>query len=396
MKTLYLHIGCGKTGSSALQVWLWNNQEDIGKEGLLYPKYGDKAKLNDYSITTGNGVILISKIREGGLTRFLKGLSYKKEDVLFSSEVFQNLNDKELEKLGKVAERVGFNVKIIAFVRDVYDMAYSSYLQLVKRGGYFHNFEHFAFSCATLQQFQVIKKFEKVFDNIKLIHYDTAKKQGVDVYFADAVGIDYNRISPMAKKKVNRSLTLFELQLMRAANLAAHRRGVGDEFCTSLSDKLIYADPEKDSELFLDFEALSYLKDKFEDDVAYINNKYFEDLTLNIFDPEGKSVIEELPEVPEEFSVIVEGLVEYFSVNYLSKKLAESRSSKNDSPADLFQSIDPADERVIQFLIRQASLKLHESLDDSITLMQAAKVFRPQGPVVNKILKDYQEKKKGS
>ena len=52
MKTLYLHIGLGKTGSSALQSWLSLNAELLSKQGIDYAdtvpevKYGESLSGN--------------------------------------------------------------------------------------------------------------------------------------------------------------------------------------------------------------------------------------------------------------------------------------------------------------------------------------------------------------
>ena len=39
-KNLILHIGMGKTGTSALQDFFWENRARLKKSGLCYPKYG--------------------------------------------------------------------------------------------------------------------------------------------------------------------------------------------------------------------------------------------------------------------------------------------------------------------------------------------------------------------
>lgn len=37
MKTLYLHIGTPKTGTSAIQIFCKDNQETLKKQGYYYP-----------------------------------------------------------------------------------------------------------------------------------------------------------------------------------------------------------------------------------------------------------------------------------------------------------------------------------------------------------------------
>ena len=62
MKKLYLHVGCGKTGSSALQVWLSQIAGELEKTGILYPLHG-ATPLDDYTISSGNGERLVEAIR---------------------------------------------------------------------------------------------------------------------------------------------------------------------------------------------------------------------------------------------------------------------------------------------------------------------------------------------
>ena len=39
-KKLYLHIGMGKTGTTALQHFFWDNRDILAAKGICYPKVG--------------------------------------------------------------------------------------------------------------------------------------------------------------------------------------------------------------------------------------------------------------------------------------------------------------------------------------------------------------------
>lgn len=52
-KTLYLHIGTPKTGSSAIQTFLEQNRETLRSKGIDYP--GGPAKKTQFSAQSGNG-----------------------------------------------------------------------------------------------------------------------------------------------------------------------------------------------------------------------------------------------------------------------------------------------------------------------------------------------------
>ena len=55
MRTLYLHIGLGKTGSSALQSWLSLNAELLSKQGIDYADLVPEVKYGES--LSGNGTL---------------------------------------------------------------------------------------------------------------------------------------------------------------------------------------------------------------------------------------------------------------------------------------------------------------------------------------------------
>jgi hypothetical protein len=56
MKHLFLHIGLGKTGSSALQSWLSLNAETLSRQGIDYADLIPEAKHGE--VSSGNGYAL--------------------------------------------------------------------------------------------------------------------------------------------------------------------------------------------------------------------------------------------------------------------------------------------------------------------------------------------------
>ena len=70
----------------------------------------------------------------------------------------EQLTEEQSTNLCKVAQENDFEINIIAYVRDVYDITYSSYQQLVKRHTYTHRFDEFALGRENLQQFGVVRK----------------------------------------------------------------------------------------------------------------------------------------------------------------------------------------------------------------------------------------------
>ena len=323
MKNLYIHVGCGKTGSSALQVWLSQITEDLKKQGVLYPMHNRKP-LGDYAISSGNGVNFYKAVKGKFLDRYYQNLNPGEQfhSLLYSSEIFQNLNEEESEYLLNFAKAQQLEVQVIAYVRDVYDTAYSSFQQLVKRHTYYRPFTDFALSRKSLQQFSVVRKFSQWFENLHVIHYDTLEDRDVSSPLMQVVGLDPSGVPRMENRKVNRSLTIYETELMLLAN-RIYMEKFGEQskrFSASLSDKLIAICPELDTEILFDKQAFKHFEKVMSPHIDFINSRFFGDARLKVFRPEGKSIVQEISQPPEDVKRFVTVLV--------NRELSESRSEK--------------------------------------------------------------------
>ena len=147
MKTLYIHIGTPKTGSTAIQFFCTENREILKKKGYCYPdfpyRYKGKSKRR-------NGVFLVGKYRdENGEWRveeeekiFSEGMSKIKElfksfdNVILSDEgiwLATKSRKKELwKKLQKEAKSNDFEIKIIVYLRRQDEYAESNWNQRIK------------------------------------------------------------------------------------------------------------------------------------------------------------------------------------------------------------------------------------------------------------------------
>jgi len=312
MKKLYLHVGCGKTGSSALQVWLSHISGALEKQGIIYPLHNRKP-LGDYTISSGNGTNLHRAIRNHILERYFRNLELEKssETLLYSSEVFQNLTEEDSVYLKKVAKENGFEVHIIAYARDVYDMTYSSYQQMVKRHTCTQPFLNYALGRKNLQQFSVIGKLSQWFENTHVIHYDSVELGDISKPFSRLIGIDTASVPEMTKNKVNRSLTVLETELMLLANriyMQSHNEP-SMRFSASLSDQLIALCPERETEILFDQKVFDHFSAVMQEHVNVINAKYFNQPLLQIFREKGKNIVTETPVLSEDLKRFISILI---------------------------------------------------------------------------------------
>ena len=326
-KNIFIHIGCGKTGSSALQVWISQNAEALSAAGINYVLNNER--LEDYAISSGNGTPLIKAIKKRRLPKFLKPL-LEDDAILFSSEMFQLLTEEEVCYLRDELDTLGVTAHIIAYIRDVYDIMYSSYLQRVKRRQATETFAEFALEQTTHLQFDAIRRWSATFETIDVIHYDT-HKQALEQAFLNALELSEAGVPPMHKKKVNRSLTLMELELLRAVNTnyLASGKHVNGQISSLISNALIDKRPELKTPIYMDKSVLDHLERSFRSDVTWVNQTFFEGReNLRIFTPEGKHIENDLPDIDPTFFDILEtlmNLVERYTFEHSEKPSLSQR-----------------------------------------------------------------------
>lgn len=322
MKTLYLHIGCGKTGSSALQVWLNNNEVALSTQGVKYPNV--KRTFLPHKVSIGNGFALFRAIKHGHISEEIDKIKNVSESkILLSSEAFQDLTKGELIELKHHATNASLEIIIIAYLRDVYDIVYSGYQQLIKRHQYARNFCEYGLSIKSIPQFDAIKKYKKIFDKIFAFHYDSEIQQGLSTSLCKALEINSNVLPAMGNAKVNRSLTLFETELLRVANLTYSEvfKDVNPDFSKSISDEFIYRDPECQTEIILDEAVLRHLTDISEPDIDLIKNNHPEISPLVIFNPSGKQIVKKQPEQNEQIKTLLFSTMKHFYLRSMDEKI---------------------------------------------------------------------------
>src|SRR5262245_29105721 len=123
MKSVILHVGMGKTGSSSLQSWLSKNAAKLLKQNYFYADLAPEARHG--KTTSGNGYPLWLALRADDYEKVERLIlqSYFREGVdraIISCEQLQYLSRKRIQLLKDIFTRNGISVTVLVYVRSVY------------------------------------------------------------------------------------------------------------------------------------------------------------------------------------------------------------------------------------------------------------------------------------
>ncbi|MCI6004879.1 MAG: hypothetical protein SOY73_11415 [Blautia sp.] len=149
MKTLYVHIGAPKTGTTSIQKFCQENKEILEKKGYCYPKFPWKYQVPP---TRRNALFLYKEIydehgnrmkeeearRAAGGFRMVSELFGTFENVILSDEIlwhaFYKRKKTIWKELREEGEKNGYKVKIIVYLRRQDEYVSSWWNQIIKTG----------------------------------------------------------------------------------------------------------------------------------------------------------------------------------------------------------------------------------------------------------------------
>lgn len=148
MKTLWIHAGMPKNGSSALQVFFAQNIERLKQVDIDYLPLSDINDAKSGAISSGNGALFARSLLHENHEAYYKdekNALYEKfislinnsesKNLLISSEFFSVIPLSNVEKLKNELLEMNVTVKFIYYVREQTQFLMSSYMQRVKRHG---------------------------------------------------------------------------------------------------------------------------------------------------------------------------------------------------------------------------------------------------------------------
>jgi hypothetical protein len=278
-RIVHLHIGGGKTGTSALQAAFVRNRDWLAGHGIDYPPSPWDEAAASHKITSGNGLGLAKALNpalqfpptitpDDALQETLDAiLNSQQRQVLYSSELMVRFTVDRARRFREALAQNGIDLCIHMWVRNIAAHACSVYNQQVKRHRYADDFgtylrTHYksAFYLVLLRACDVVGK-----DNIRVTSYDRHRNHMFRT-FCRNLGIEAGGFEEVSKT-VNRSLSREELEVMRSLNatLTTDNEGV------AMSDRLIYRAPEEKAVHIITSAERDLLQDRFGKEIEMVN-----------------------------------------------------------------------------------------------------------------------------
>jgi hypothetical protein len=275
VNTIFLHIGAGKTGTTAIQATIppmRSNLEDAGLRAPLDPAVPSEFEFrprvgSGYSFSIAkllnprfkNSIPLGAEETWNWLEIELDKAQNDGLNLLFSSEALQFAHETQLQEFKELAARHGFQIKAIFYARTALDYSISEYLQHLKTG--FSAFPNkniphtlSAHIATTVVPFgTTLSTFSKVYgrNSLDVRNYDVVKSGLLDDFFTAVTGCSQE--IPKTSQR-NRSLTRNEQEALE--NLLKCENG--SELCKRIGNKLIQTPSPKDASrtYFVDAESM--------------------------------------------------------------------------------------------------------------------------------------------
>lgn len=274
---LLLHIGMGKTGSSALQVALVRNREALASAGVRYPEHSSDARARKGRAGSGNGRALQDLLTTDHATpptEVLAELTRSLQPtVLYSSEFLWYFRPDRLAWLRDQVADAGGVLEVVTYVRDIAGMVVSSYAQTVKRSRYTAPLstylQEYGANTTGLGPGARLETLVELLgqEHVIVRHYDSERAHLVSLFFTEVLGA----AAPAEETgEVNRSLTARETEWMRHMNPAL----ADDKAALIASEALTGRAPLPSPAFTLSAADLAALEARFGEEVAWVNRHF--------------------------------------------------------------------------------------------------------------------------
>lgn len=377
-RKIYLHVGHGKTGTSALQSFIALNRGLLAEYGVNYPepKTGSFNNAIEGKISSGNA----SNLKEVRLSDFVNS---NVDSLLPSDDAFLFSNEGMWQKLRRDVRdfsllNENYDLTLIFFIRNPIDYCFSAYGQSVKRGGQEKKFASAISNVNNLDhvcEFIDLCKSEGV--DLRVINYSNVsnlEQKFCDVFLGSKCK-DFLSKSVMPKAEiVNRSLSRVEYEFQRKFN-----KYYGANSSRFVSDALVnYAPDIKSEKEFIDNESLEHFIAENQKKVDYVNQFLNKENELVLKKPTDIAPQTDYYEISaQQIDVLAQSISTQLKLTVKNKKASSNILANKDAD-----------------LLRDIALKYEKNqsltLEDAHYLMNLAHKVRPKGPVIKKKVAEFE------
>ena len=235
-RTIFIHIGLEKTGTTSIQDFLFNNTEKLKNKSIFYPTIlgENQISLCIYSAQRKNVGNLAPekqeiKIKENlpqTIQSIIKRFDKSNcENLVFSNEHLSSRlkNTNDIENLKRLFDHCNYPVKIVVYVRNQVDLLESLYFEGIKAGGK-ENLDDWAnkFSYFELDYMKLLSEWESVFGKesiiVRLFDRRILKNGDAIDDFLDVLSVERNENFSISSQQ-NISLGYKSIEFMRRYNL---------------------------------------------------------------------------------------------------------------------------------------------------------------------------------
>jgi hypothetical protein len=297
LKELIFHIGTPKTGSSALQVFLAKNRQNLLAKHVDYLSIGEIALGAAGKVSSGNGAYLSRCVlRAGAPARMADGERYIREFFeavrtsnaevgIISSELFADADEQELSAIIAELRSKGIVARCFYFIRRQVQCLASAYMQQVKRHGCTEQpadyvrraYKHIRFLRHHSFYLEQCDLFGS--SNVMCRTYETAieRKKGLLRTMLNALSIDLEGFD-FDVDDVNTSISTRELSIMLLLNRFQPRMKFSDMVIENAAQFGSAASGQVHN--FLPHELVEEIERHFADENADMAREYFHRLEL--------------------------------------------------------------------------------------------------------------------
>jgi hypothetical protein len=224
-KTVFLHIGMGRCGSSAIQRFCEAKREELLRRGVCYPvaadlgfqpKGGNANSLRDTRMTDGRDPI-------SAVVKYV--IDHPCSTFLLSHEGLHNINAKRFKVLREQFSAHNINVKCIAYVREQREWLLSRYAQAVKSSKQWTiSLEDYLRKSGKTNNLNYAAKFSKVARGVgpenlivRIYQRDLLSEEDVRCDLFKILNVNVKDLID-DPPDTNASATVLEIELMRTIN----------------------------------------------------------------------------------------------------------------------------------------------------------------------------------